>query len=412
MQHRANVERFHTVVIGGGQAGLAVGYFLSKRGIPFVILDAHARIGDAWRRRWDSLRLFTPSGFSGLPGFPFPKGTDFPTKDSMADYLEAYATRFRLPVRTGVRVHQLSKQGESFIIHASDHRYVADNVVVAMANYQVPKRPEFAPELDPRIVQIHSHDYRNPSQLQQGGVLVVGVGNSGADIAIEVARTHPTWLSGKESGAIPYPIDGFFGRHILFRVIRFIGHHILSMKTSIGRRARPKMLSHSAPLIRVKLNDLAAGGIRRVPRVVGVLDGKPVLADGQKLDVSNVIWCTGFEPGFSWINLPIFGERGLPMHDSGIVRQHPGFYFVGLHYLYAMSSATVVGVGRDAKRIVDDIESRCHNEGRIDYKPDGVPRSLHTAGTHREESRSHAAARFAFVTRSFPNPATTNVYPR
>ena len=357
MQRKVNVERFHTVVIGGGQAGLAVGYFLAKRGIPFVILDAQQRVGDAWRRRWDSLRLFTPSGFSGLPGFPFPSGSAFPTKDEMADYLEAYARRFRLPVRSRVRVHQLSKLGEGFMVNTSDGRYQADHVVVAMANYQVPKVPEFARELDPHIVQLHSHDYRNPSQLQDGAVLVVGVGNSGADIAIEVAHTHPTWLSGKESGAIPFPIDGFFGRQILFRVIRFIGHHILSLKTPIGRKARPKMLFHAAPLIRVKLKDITAACVQRVPRVVGVDDGKPQLADGQRLDVSNVIWCTGFQPGFAWIDLPIFGERGVPMHDAGIVRQFPGLYFVGLHFLYALSSASLVGVGRDAERIAKAIES-------------------------------------------------------
>jgi putative flavoprotein involved in K+ transport len=358
MQSRGNVERFHTVVIGGGQAGLAVGYHLAKRGIPFVILDAHARIGDAWRRRWDSLRLFTPSSFSGLPGFPFPGESNFPTKNDMADYLQAYAKRFCLPVRNGVCVDRLSKRGGYFVINAGDQQYVAENVVVAMANYQAPKVPEFARELDPQIVQIHSHDYRNPSQLQDGGVLVVGLGNSGADIGIEVSRTHPTWLSGKESGAIPYPIDGFFGRHILFPLIRFMGHHVLSMKTPIGRKARPKMLFHAAPLIRVKLKDLTAAGIQRVPRVVGVRDGKPLLADGHKLDVKNVIWCTGFHPGFSWIDLPVFSERGIPMHDSGIVTQLPGLYFVGLHYLYAMSSATVVGVGRDAERIEKAIDSR------------------------------------------------------
>ena len=351
MQSNVTVERFHTLVIGGGQAGLAVGYHLAKRGIPFAILDAHANIGDAWRRRWDSLRLFTPSGFSGLPGFPFPGESDFPTKNTMADYLEAYAKRFRLPVRNGVRVDRLSKPGEHFVIDSGSQQFAAENVIVTMANYQVRRYRSSRSQLDPEILQIHSHNYRNPSQLKEGGVLVVGVGNSGADIGIEVARTHPTWLSGKESGAVPYPVDGFFGRHILFRVIRFIGHHVLSMKTPIGRKARPKMLFHSAPLIRVKLKDVTAAGIQRVPRVVGGRDGKPLLADGHTLDVRNVIWCTGFHPGFSWIDLPIFGERRVPIHDSGIVTQLPGLYFVGLHYLYAMSSATVVGVGRDAERV-------------------------------------------------------------
>ena len=358
MDDKISFERFHTVVIGGGQAGLAVGYYLTNQGIPFVILDAHGRVGDAWRRRWDSLRLFTPTRFSGLPGFPFPGGSDFPSKDAMADYLEAYAERFHLPIRTGVRVDRLTKRGECFIITAGGQQFAAENVVVAMANYQVPKVPEFARSLDRNITQIHSHAYRNPAQLRDGKVLVVGVGNSGADIAVEVARTHPTLLSGKESGAIPYRIDGFWGREVLFRVIRFVGHHVLSLKTPLGRRARPKMLFHSAPLVRVKLKDLTAAGIERVPRVVGVRNGQPLLANDRTLHVNNVIWCTGFEPGFSWIDLPIFGERGVPMHDAGIVTQFPGMYFVGLHYLYAMSSATVVGVGRDAERIAKAIGSR------------------------------------------------------
>lgn len=358
MDNKNSFERFHTVVIGGGQAGLAVGYYLAKRRIPFVILDAHGRVGDAWRRRWDSLRLFTPTRFSGLPGFPFPGGSEFPTKDEMADYLEAYAERFHLPVHTGVRVDRLTRRGEYFTMNAGGRQFEVENVVVAMANYQVPKVPEFAQNLDQSIIQIHSHDYRNNTQLQDGKVLVVGVGNSGADIAMEVARTHSTSLSGKESGAIPYRIDGFFGREILFRVIRFIGHHVLSLKTPLGRRARPKMLFHSAPLIRVKLKDLAAAGIERVPRVVGVRNGRPLLANDRTLEVKNIIWCTGFQLGFSWIDLPIFGERGMPMHDAGIVTQCPGMYFVGLHYLYAMSSATVVGVGRDAERIAKAIAAR------------------------------------------------------
>ena len=360
MQNAIKVERFHTVVIGGGQAGLAVGYHLAKRKIPFIILDAYERLGEAWRRRWDSLRLFTPARFSGLPGFPFPGSSDFPTKDEMADYLEAYANRFQLPVRNGVRVERLSREGKSFVVDAGDNLFVADNVIVAMANYQVPKVPDFARKLDPAILQIHSREYRNPAQLKPGSVLVVGVGNSGADIAIELARTHPTWLSGQESGAIPYRIDGFFGREVLFRIIRFIGHHVLSVGNPLGRRARTKMLFHSAPLIRVKLEDLSAAEVQRVARVADVQNGKPLLADGRALDVSNVIWCTGYKPGFDWIDLPIFGERGIPQHDRGIVTKYPGLYFVGLHYLFAMSSATVVGVGRDAERIVREIES--HDE--------------------------------------------------
>ena len=181
-------ERIDTIVIGAGQAGLSVGYHLARRGVPFVILDAGERIGDQWRKRWDSLRLFTPARFSSLDGLPFPADADsFPTKDAMGDYLEAYARRFALPVRCGVRVERVSRLGERFLVIAGDQRFEADNVVVAMANYQRPRVPAFANELDPRIVQLHSFDYRNPAQFQEGAVLVVGAGNSGAEIALDAA---------------------------------------------------------------------------------------------------------------------------------------------------------------------------------------------------------------------------------
>lgn len=182
-------ERIETVVIGAGQAGLSVGYHLARRGLPFAILDASERIGDQWRNRWDSLRLFTPARFNGLAGMRFPApGHYFPTKGEMADFLESYAHRFELPVRLGVEVDRLSRQGDRFLVSAGDRRFETDNVVVAMANYQKPKVPDFAAELDRRIIQLHSSDYRNPSQLRAGAVLVVGAGNSGAEIATDVGR--------------------------------------------------------------------------------------------------------------------------------------------------------------------------------------------------------------------------------
>jgi len=355
----SNTKRIHTLVIGGGQAGLSVGYHLAKRGLPFLILDANRRTGDAWRNRWESLRLFTPARYAGLPGFPFPaRGDSFPNKEQMATYLESYAQRFHLRVQHGVKVDSLSKQGDRFVVTADDLRIEAQNVVVAMANYQHPRRPAFAADLNPGIVQLHSHDYRNPSQLKDGGVLIVGVGNSGADIGIELARSHKTCISGQESGHIPFPIESFLARFFLVRIVRFVGHHVLSMATPMGRKLRPKLLARSAPLVRVKPQDLIDAGIERVPRVVGVRDGRPLMADDRTLDVNNVIWCTGYHPGFAWIDLPIFGGDGRPIHQRGIVTSEPGMYFVGLHFLYSMTSATVMGVGRDAEYVVRAIESR------------------------------------------------------
>ena len=369
-----NLQRVETLVIGGGQAGLTVGYYLAQQGIPFLILDAHSRIGDAWRQRWDSLRLFTPARYDGLPGMSFPaRGDTFPSKDQMADYLENYAAHFSLPVRTGMKVDKLSREDGRFVVRAGDASFEAENVVVAMGSHQQARVPAFARELDPKIRQLHSLDYRNPGQLKDGGVLIVGVGNSGADIALEVARTHRTWLAGKESGHVPFRIETFAGRFILVRIVRFIGHHVLTVATPIGRRMRPKLRFQAAPLIRVKPQDLVAAGIERVSRVAGVKNGQPVLDDGQVLDVANVIWCTGFSNGFSWIDLPIFGADGEPIYDRGIVSSVPGLYFVGLNFLYAMTSDTVSGVGRDAKRAVDAIVTRLASvgtawAGRVDAK--------------------------------------------
>ncbi|MFN2388464.1 MAG: flavin-containing monooxygenase [Actinomycetota bacterium] len=357
--HSQRAESIDTVIIGGGQAGLSVGYYLAKQHRGFAILDANDRVGDAWRKRWDSLLLFTPARFNGLPGMRFPAAGDkYITKDEMADYLEAYAARFELPVRSGVTVGRLSPDGNRFVVSASDQTFHADNVVVAMGNSQVPWIPPFATDLDPSIVQLHSKDYRNPSQLQDGPVLVVGAGNSGADIAIEVVNTHETWMAGKESGHIPFRIDTVVARHLLSRIVRFVGHRVLTVRTPIGRKVRPKRLAAAAPLVRVKPKDLIAAGVQRGPRVVGVRDGLPVLEDGRVVEVTNVIWCTGFRPGFSWIDLPILGDRQEPAHERGIVATIPGLYFVGLHFLYSMTSETITGVPRDAKRIAKLIAAR------------------------------------------------------
>jgi putative flavoprotein involved in K+ transport len=347
-----------TVIIGGGQAGLAVGRHLARRGRPFLILDANQRVGDAWRRHWDSLRLFTPARYSALAEAPFPgPAHSFPTKDQVADYLEAYATRFQLPVRTGVRVDRLSRNGGRFVVAAGDRRWEADNAVVAMSSFQIPRVPPFAADLGPGVVQLHSAGYRNPSQLQAGGVLVVGAGNSGAEIALEVAGRYPTWLAGRESGQVPFRIDGAVARFVFQPLMfRFVGHRVLTVDTPIGRRMRPRLMAHGAPLVRVKPKDLDAAGVRRVPRVVGVRDGLPVLADQRVLEVVNVIWCTGFGPDFSWIDLPVFGaDAREPMHHRGVVTSQPGLYFVGLFFLYAMSSGFLPGVDRDAEHVVQAI---------------------------------------------------------
>jgi putative flavoprotein involved in K+ transport len=338
---------------------LATGYYLKQQGQMFVILDANERTGDSWRKRWDSLRLFTPARFDRLPGMPFPASAyTFPTKDEMADYLESYAARFDLPVCRGVRVDRLSRTDCRYEIAAGDMKFEAEHVVVAMSNWQKPRVPPFARELDPNIVQLHSSEYLNHSQLRKGGVLVVGAGNSGAEIAIEAAREHPTWLSGRDTGHVPFRIGSLPYRLILAQLVgRVLFHRLLTLNTPVGRKMRPKLLSKGQPLVRIKPEDLVAAGIERVPRTVGVRDGQPMLAGGRLLDVANVIWCTGFHPGFSWIDLPIFGEEG-PLHERGVVTSEPGLYFVGLSFLFAVSSSMIHGVGRDAEYIARTIQKR------------------------------------------------------
>ena len=278
----------------------------------------------------------------------------------MADYLESYAARFSLPVRTA-RVSRSSPSAaarSSWTPNAGSIE--AEQVVVAMATYQAPKVPAFARDLDPAIVQIHSREYRNPGQLREGGVLLVGAGNSGAEIAIEVARTHRTWMSGRDVGEVPFRISSWVGRHLLAPlVLRVVFHRILTVNTPLGRKVRPGVLSRGGPLIRTRRSNLRTAGVERVARVAGVKDGQPVLADGRVMnDVANVIWCTGYHAGLDWIDLPVLDEHGEPRHERGLVPGEPGLYFVGLHFLYAFSSTMIHGVGRDASRVVDAIVRR------------------------------------------------------
>ena len=303
--------------------------------------------------------MFTPAKFDGLAGMPFPAPPNsFPTKDEMADYLENYAKHFDLPVRTGIKVDGLSKEGESYCITAGDKHFQAEHVVVAMSNYQNPKIPEFAKKLNEDIVQFHSFDYRNPAQFQDGNVLVVGAGNSGSELALEAAKNnHKVWLSGRDTGHLPFNIESTIAQAILIRlVIRFLFHRVLSTSTPIGRKVRPKLTSMGGPLIRNKPKQFVAAGIKRVPKVIGVRDGLPLLENNEIVNVKNIVWCTGFHPSFSWIDIPIFKNRE-PMHERGIVSKEPGLYFTGLHFLYSLSSAMIHGTERDAEYVVKEIVS-------------------------------------------------------
>lgn len=352
--------RHSTVIVGGGQSGLAVAYHLRRRRLPVVVLDENERIGDAWRTRWDSLRMFTPARYNGLPGMRFPGSPSaYPTKDEAAAYLEAYVRAFDLPVRTGVQVESLAQVGDGFAVGHDGDVLVAENVVVATGAYSEPNIPPFAHQLHDDVLQFHSSEYRTPAQVREGPVLVVGAGNSGAEIALELSAEHETWLSGRDTGQEPTRPGSLLDR-LFTPVMWFMASRVLTVKTPFGRKVRDHFLHppRGIPKARVRSRDLATAGIKRVPRVRGMRNGFPVLQDGTGLEVSTVIWCTGFRPDYSWIDVQIPYRHGLPPHDRGIVHECPGLYFVGLPFQYALSSALLGGVGRDAAHIVDHIASK------------------------------------------------------
>jgi putative flavoprotein involved in K+ transport len=229
-------------------------------------------------------------------------------------------------------------------------------VVVAAGPYAAPRIPAFAPELDAGVLQMHSSGYRNPAQLRDGPVLVVGAGNSGAEIALEIARSgHRTWLSGRDTGEeAPYRVDSVPDR-LLTPVFWFLFTRVLTVRTSVGRKIRHRGLSRGLPLVRVKPVDLADAGVERVPRTVGVRDGRPVVADDRLMEVANVVWCTGFRSDYDWIDLDAFDADGYPVQDRGVVAAHPGLYFVGSFFLHSLTSSLVGGVGRDAEHVARHI---------------------------------------------------------
>lgn len=348
------VERVDTIVIGGGQAGLAMGYYLARQGCNFVILDAHKRIGNSWRTRWDSLRLFTMARYDGLPGMPFPAPWNhLPSKDEMADYLEAYAAHFHLPVRLNTPVDALDRDGQRYLVTAGDQCFEARRVVVATGPFHMPRIPTFASMLDPAIQQFHSRAYRHPDQLPDGDVLVVGMGNSGVEIALELAQTRRTWLSGQATGHLPQ-----IRNRLVNRFYWWLVHRVLTVDRWLGRRFKAVATRGGAPLIGVSEQGIERAGIKRVPRTIGVKKGLPLVGDGRVLEVAGVVWATGLVQDFRWIRLPVFDDAGTPVHYRGIVEREPGLYFLGLPFLYTLTSHLVGGVGRDAAYIADHIASQ------------------------------------------------------
>ena len=355
------VQHTETLIIGAGQAGLSTGYHLQRLGRPFLIIDGNERVGDNWRQQWDSLRLYTPAKYDGLPGLRFPgEPWTYPGKDQVADFLESYALRFDLPVRMSTRVDRLdAHSGGGFTAALGDGRITCDNVVVATGTFgRTPHVPAFAADLDASIRQLHSSEYRRAAQLQDGPVLVVGASHSGCDIAYELAAERPTILCGRDCGQIPFRLESRAMR-LAIPVLIFLARHVITRRTPIGRKAMDEIRQHGGPMLRVKRDDLAARDVERIEaRVGGTQNGRPMLDDGRTLDVANVVWCTGFRQVFDWISPPVMNDSGWPVEYRGVVESVPGLFFCGLSFQYAFSSMVFPGIGRDAAYVASKIASR------------------------------------------------------
>ena len=349
-----------TVVIGAGQAGLATAYHLTRQGRECLVLEASARIGDNWRQQWDSLRLYSPAKYDGLPGLPFPAAPwHYPTKEETADFVESYAATFELPVQLGVRVVRVSADGDGLRVETEQGQYGARNVVVATGTFgRTPYVPDLAGDLDPAIMQLHSSEYRRPEQLPDGPVLVVGASHSGCDLAYELGAERPTVLAGRDCGQIPVPLESH-RMHVVMPVLWFVWGHVANRRTPIGRKMLQHVRFHGGPALRVKRSHLAARGVERVEqRVTGTAEGKPLLAGGRVLDVATVVWATGFRQSFDWIDLPVFDQAGWPREDRGVVPEAPGLFFCGLSFQSCFRSMLIGGVGADAAYVAGRVAER------------------------------------------------------
>src|SRR4051812_47735157 len=341
-------ERLGTVIVGAGQTGLATAYFLGRAGVPCVVLDEHARVGDQWRQRYDALLLNSPAQYDGLPGQPFPaaKGS-FPTGAEMGDHLERYVRDQGICVRSGVAVRSVDQQADgTWRLTTSQGELAAENVVIACGAEQIPNVPAIAADLDPGIRQLHSADYRNPGQLLPGPVLVVGAGQSGADLALEILRAgHEVWLSGRAMPEVPIPF-GSRRMRVALPVLFFLAKHVMNVRTPVGRRLQPEVRKGGAPLLRVRRADLAEAGVHlSEARTTGSDDGRPVLGDGTVLDVTNVVWCTGFRQEFGLVSPDPTGDDGYPRGNGGVGADLPGLYYGGLLFQTPVPPKLIGGGG-------------------------------------------------------------------
>jgi putative flavoprotein involved in K+ transport len=350
-------DGYEVVVIGGSQAGLAMAYYLARQGRRFLILERGGSIAPAWRQRWDSLTLFTPRRYSGLPGLPFPGNPDgYPTRDEVVAYLESYAEAFAFPIELNSSVRRLSREDGRSVLEVDGRTVTAGEVVVATGPFQAPYVPKLAEDLDPDVWQAHSTGYRRPGDVPEGTALVVGGGNTGFQIAKELSATHAVVLSvGSRQKPLPQRLVG----RDLFWWLTKTGILSTTVESRLGRRLQQ----------RDTLIGSSARGLRRVfgvearPRATAASERTVTFEDGTELEVDAVIWATGYRPDYSWIDIPVFDEHGRLRHRRGVT-EIPGLYFLGLTWQWTRGSALIGWVKDDAEFIAEQIAASAEAEAR------------------------------------------------
>jgi putative flavoprotein involved in K+ transport len=373
-------ERFDAVVIGAGQAGMAIGYFLARRGRRFLILEAGAAVGAAWRGRWDSLVLFTPRRHDALPGLAFPGDAGgYPTRDEVIAYLDQYAATGDLPIEFNSAVRSLSQENETFRLEVGGRQIVADQVVVATGPFQRPRVPPAADQLAAEVFQTHSADYHRPSDVPAGRVLVVGGGNTGFQIAKELSATHTVQLAiGSRQSPLP---QKFLGRDIFWwlTTLRLLGK---TVESRLGRRLRDRdTLIGSSP------RKLKRHGVRLRPRVVGASGRTVTFSDGSEQEFDAVIWATGYRPDHTWINAPVFDSDGRLRHRRGVT-DVPGLFFVGLSWQHTRGSALLGWVKADAEFIATKIDTAAPAQAAATNHPQPAAAQAPQAADTNERSNS------------------------
>jgi putative flavoprotein involved in K+ transport len=341
---------YDVIIIGGGQAGLSMGYFLKKSNLSFLILDALSEIGEVWRNRYDSLRLFTPCYFSSLPGLSLNlHSNSYPTKDDIADYLKVYVEKYSLPLQMNTKVNRLFLVNDKFVLETNQGSIKANNVVVATGPFQKPNIPDFSKLLSEEILQIHSSEYKNPSQLKQGTTLVVGGGNSGAQIAAELSKDREVYLSvGHKMMFLPQDV----GDKSIFWYFDKLGVYKASHHSLFGKILKKK----TDPIFGFELKRLIKNGtVTLKSRAISAENNFIIFKDKTQIKVSNVVWATGYRPDYSWIEFAeLFNKQGYPIHNRGVTSQK-GLFFIGLPWQHNRSSALIQGVGEDASYLYNQL---------------------------------------------------------